>query len=262
LAYNTIHACQSGCVLFRRELANEKNCPKCGKPRYKDQVRKKFPVKVLRYFPIISRVQRMFRSPAISELLLWHKENRGDREGGDNLVKYPCDSKAWRHFHENVDPTFGIDARNIHFAPAADGLNPFKQTRSTWTTWLVILLNYNLPPWLCTKKFFVMLALLIVGKESVTSEVFDVYIKPLVEELLQLWYGIPAYDITKEWGQRCFTLHAVMMWTIHDFPGCATVGGFFHQGYAACPQCGPTLSAEHSQELGKQTYGGTRRWLP
>jgi hypothetical protein len=262
LAYNTIHACQSGCVLFRGEHANETKCPKCDKPRYKDQERKKFPVKILRHFPIIPRLQRMYRSPIISQLLLWHSENRSDREGGDNMVRHPCDSKAWRHFHDNVDPSFGDDARNIHFALAADGVNPFKQTRSTWSTWPVTLLNYNLPPWLCTNFFFVLLALLIPGKESVTSEVFDVYMEPLVEEILQLWYGISAYDVTKELGQQTFTLRAVLMWTIHDFPGYATVGGFSHQGYAACPWCGPNLSAEHSLELGKQTYAGTRRWLP
>jgi hypothetical protein len=178
------------------------------------------------------------------------------------LVRHPCDSKAWRHFHDNIDPTFGDDVRNIHFAMAADGVNPFKQTRSTWLTWPVTLLNYNLPPWLCTKKFFLLLALLIPGKESVTSEVFDVYIEPLVEEILQLWYGITAYDITKEPMQRTFTLRAVLLWTIYDFPGYGTVGGFSHQGYAACPWCGPDLTADHSMELGKQTYGGTRRWLP
>jgi hypothetical protein len=152
-------------VLFRGELANETNYPKYVKPRYKDQVGKKFPMKVLRHFPIIPHVQRMFRSPAISELLLWHMENKSNREGGDNLVRHPCDPKAWWHFHENVDSTFGIGARNIHFALAADGVNPFKQIRSTWSTRLVTLLNYNLPPWLCTKKFFVMLAFLIHGKD-------------------------------------------------------------------------------------------------
>jgi hypothetical protein len=99
-------------------------------------------------------------------------------------VRHPCDSKAWHHFHSNVDATFAEDPRNAHFAIAADGINPFKQTRSTWSTWLVTLLNYNLPPWLCTKKFFMLLFLLIPGKESVTLEVFDVYLEPVVEELL------------------------------------------------------------------------------
>jgi hypothetical protein len=32
----------------------------------------------------------------------------------------------------------------------------------------------------------------------VTSEHFDVYMAPLVEELLQLWNGVPAFDITQE----------------------------------------------------------------
>jgi hypothetical protein len=167
------------------------------------------------------------------------------------MIRHPCDSKAWRHFHENVDPDFGREPRNIHFALAADGVNPFKQTQSTWSTWLVTLLNYNLPPWLCTKNFFVLLAPLIPGNESVTSKVFDVYLEPLVEELLQLWQDVSAYDIRKEHGLRRFILRAVFMWTIHDFPGYATVGGFSHQGYAACPWCGPHLGAEHSIELGK-----------
>jgi hypothetical protein len=244
LAYTSIHACESRCVLFRGEYANETTCPKCGSSRFKDQERKKFPVKVLRHFPVIPRLQRLFRSPTISRLMRWHSENRSDRDRGDNLVRHPCDSKAWRHFHDNVDPTFREDARNVHFALATDGMNPFKQTRSTWSMWPVMLLNYNLPPWLCTKKFFVLLALLIPGKESVTSEVFDVYLEPLIEELLQLWYGIPAYDITKEPTLQTFTLRAVLLWTIHDFLGYGTMGGFSHQGYAACPWCGPDLGAD------------------
>lgn len=223
--------------------------------------RRRYPVKVLRHFPIIPRLQRFFRSPRIAELMIWHAENKSDKEGGDQLVRHPCDSKAWRHFHENVDTTFGEDPRNTHLVLAADGVNPFKQNRSTWSTWPVILLNYNIPPWLSTKKFFMILTLLIPGPQSVTSKVFDVYLQPLVEELQVLWIGVPGYDITKAVGEKNFNLRAVLMWTIHDFPGYGTVGGFAHQGYAACPWCGPELGADYSTELGKCTYGGTRRWL-
>jgi hypothetical protein len=97
-----------------------------------------------------------------------------------------------------------------------------------------MLLNYNLPPWLSTKKFFVMLCLLIPGKQSVTSECFDVYLEPLVEELLELWSCVLAFDITKEEGLRNFKLRAMLIWTIHDFLGYGTVGGFAHQGFVAC----------------------------
>ena len=160
-----------------------------------------------------------------------------------------------------MDPSFAGDARNVHFALAADGVKPYKQNRSSWSTWPVVLLNYNLPPWLSTKKFFIMLALLIPGRESVTSDVFDVYLEPLVEELLELWTGVPTHDVSKDVGSRSFQLRAMLLWTIHDFPGYGTVGGFVHQGYAACPWLCEDLGAEHSTELGKQTYGGTRHWL-
>ena len=100
-------------------------------------------------------------------------------------MRHSCDSKAWCHFHENVDPTFNADNPwHAYFALAANGVNPFKQNRSSWSTWLVLLLNYNVPPWLCTKKFFVLQTLLIPRRESVTSEVFDVYLEPVVDELL------------------------------------------------------------------------------
>jgi hypothetical protein len=127
--------------------------------------------------------------------------------------------------------------------------------------WPVLLLNYNLPPWLCTKKFFIMLALLILGKQSVKLENFDVFMEPLVKELLELWEGVPAYDILKDVGSREFILRGVLLWTIHDYPGYGTVGGFAHHGYAGCPYCDPQLGAELSTELGKQFYGGTRRSL-
>jgi hypothetical protein len=108
-----------------------------------------------------------------------------------------------------------------------------------------VLLNYNLPPWLSTKKFFLMLCLLILSKQSVTSKCFDVYMEPLVEELLELWSSVSIFDITEEEGLLNFTLQAMLIWTIHDFPW-----------------CGEVLGAEHSTELGKQTYGGCHRWLP
>ena len=258
LSYNSIHACDKGCVLFRGEHAEAMQFPQSLGLRFKDEERKRFPVKVLRHFPIIPRLQRMFHSPNILKLMLWHSENKSDRDGGDGLVRQPCDSKAWHHFHDHVDPTFGNNAQNTHFALAADGVNPFKQNRSTWSTWPVVLLNYNLRPWLSTKKFFV----LIPGKQSVTSDVFDVYLEPVVEELLELWEGVEAYDVTRKIGDRAFRLRAMLLWTIHDFLGYRTVGGFAHQVFAACPSCGCNLGAEHFVELGKQTYTGTRRCLP
>lgn len=80
-----------------------------------------------------------------------------------------------------------------------------------------------------------------------------------MKKLLQLWEEVPAYDITKEVTARAFKLRAMLLWTIHDFLGYRVVGGFAHQGFAACPWCGAELGTQHSVELGKQTFYGTRR---
>jgi hypothetical protein len=50
LNYNTIHACQGGCVLFRGQYEGATHCPKCKKPRYKDEANKRRPWKVFDTF--------------------------------------------------------------------------------------------------------------------------------------------------------------------------------------------------------------------
>jgi hypothetical protein len=46
---------------------------------------------------------------------------------------------------------FAKDARNIRLGLASDGFNPFGMQNVTYTTWPVILIPYNLPPWLLEK---------------------------------------------------------------------------------------------------------------
>lgn len=93
-----------------------------------------------------------------------------------------------------------------------------------------------------------------------TTKVFDVNLDSLVEELLELWEGVVAQDMSKDVRSRSFQLYAMLLWTIHDFLSYGTVGGFSHQGYLACPWCGVDLDAEHSVELGKETYSGIHQW--
>ena len=47
----------------------------------------------------------------------------------------------------------------------------------------------------------------------------NVYIEPVIDELLNLWNGITMYDVSRPIGQRKFQLHAMVVWTIHDSPG-------------------------------------------
>jgi hypothetical protein len=67
MPYEQIHACQNGCVLFRKEHAEATHCPKCKSSRYLEvdsvdgQKRQlQIPVKILRYLPFIPRIQRLY----------------------------------------------------------------------------------------------------------------------------------------------------------------------------------------------------------
>jgi hypothetical protein len=105
-------------------------------------------MKVLYHFPIILKFQRLFKTPIMSELMLWHSQN----SSLDSLMRHPCDSKAWKHIHKKFLNCVA-NPRNVHLAFIADGVNPCKLTQSTWCTWPVMLLNYNVPPWLTSKIF-------------------------------------------------------------------------------------------------------------
>jgi hypothetical protein len=70
LTYDVIDTCLGGCILYRNEHSDLTSCPKtgCGKSRYMEGSIV-IPTRVIRFFPFIPRVLRMYRSPAIVDLL-------------------------------------------------------------------------------------------------------------------------------------------------------------------------------------------------
>ena len=259
LRYDAIDACRNGCILFRREYAELEECPICKACRFKRVGLSSVPVKVLRHFPLVPRLRRMFSTPQLASMMTWHADNISS----DGKMRGPYDSRQWEYVRQN-HAEFEADSRNIHLGMCADGLNPHSQKRSTYSLCPVLLLNYNIPPWLTIKKFFIMLSLLIPGPEAVTAETFDVFLGPLLEELIELWKdGVMCNDAATWRGEARFNLRAILMWCIHDFPAYAMMAGTSNKGYCACPICGPDTPSRYSQHLSKVVYGGShRRWLP
>ena len=56
-----------------------------------------------------------------------------------------------------------------------------------------------------------------LGKYQV--KYMNVYIEPLIVELLKLWIGITMYNISRPINQKQFQFHGILAWTIHDTPG-------------------------------------------
>jgi hypothetical protein len=220
LSYEKIHVCPNECILYWRDWAHANVCPKCGLSRWKvnsDDVegRKKIPEKVLRWFPLKARLQRLFMSSKTASFMTWHENSRTK----DGLMRHPADSFAWKDFDRRY-PNFSCDPRNVRLGLASDGFNPFKTMTISHSTWPIVLIPYNLPPWMCMKQPNFILSLLIPGPKGPGNNI-DVYMQPLMEELNELWeIGIKTFDACKK---ETFQMRAAIMWTINDFPAYANL---------------------------------------
>ncbi|CAN6573356.1 unnamed protein product [Malus baccata var. baccata] len=74
----------------------------------------------------------------------------------------------------------------------------------------------------------------VCGPRSPGKEI-DVYMRPLIDELNELWeVGTPTYDA---YSNQSFTIKAVVLWTISDFPAYGMLSEWSTHGYKACPHC-------------------------
>nr|GEY74529.1 hypothetical protein [Tanacetum cinerariifolium] len=84
LGYESIHACVNDCFLFRSEDHKDKQfCLVCNTSRWKDSNTpgKKVPKKVLHYFPIIPRLQRLYKSSHTTKKTTWHATRKCMKPG-------------------------------------------------------------------------------------------------------------------------------------------------------------------------------------
>jgi hypothetical protein len=157
----------------------------------------------------------------------------------------------------NVD--FASDSRNVRLGLSSDGFNPFRTMSISHSTWPVLTVAYNLPPWLCMKPEFTMLSLLIPGPQSPGNNI-DVYLQPLIEELKVLWeYGVETYDASRN---HTFQMRAALLWTISDYPAYAMLSGWSTKGKLACPCCNYNTSSTYLKHSRKMCYMDHRTFLP
>ena len=248
LMYKSIHACPNNCCLLRGEAKKDlKECPDCKAPRYKQVGDIKVLLKVLQYFPLIPRLKQMFATPLQASLQIWHIKNRSI----DGLVHHVADSRQWEEAHK-INPGFSAEHRNLRLDLATNGVNPFSIKHSTWSTWPILIFNYNIPPWMTTKCHFIILSMVIPDPQSVTNVHFDVFMEPLIEKLLELWeVGVETVDTNAYRGSSNFNLRAILLWTMHDFPAYGIESGLVTKGFLGCPVCGPNTISRRSIALAK-----------
>ncbi|CAH9139648.1 unnamed protein product [Cuscuta epithymum] len=196
--YKKIDACPNDCMLYWKEHEKDTCCYVCGALRWIETTEVNFEentkahkvsAKILRHFPLIPRLQRLFMCSKTATSLRWHEEERVK----DGKLRHPADGEAWRDFDKRY-PEFSMDSRNIRLGLASDGFNPFRTMSLSHSIWPVVLLPYNFPPWWCMQADHAILSLLIPGPQSPGYNI-DVYLQPLIEELKVLWdFGVETYD--------------------------------------------------------------------
>ena len=60
-------------------------------------------------------------------------------------------------------PGFLEDLNNLILGGSSDGFSPWRTMKNVYSMWPVVLVNYNIPPWLTIKKEHIMLVVLIPG---------------------------------------------------------------------------------------------------
>ncbi|KAL3497594.1 hypothetical protein ACH5RR_040326 [Cinchona calisaya] len=100
--------------------------------------------------------------------------------------------------------------------------------------------------------------MLIDGPKSPGQRI-DVYLQPLIEELLELWnHGLLTFDAS---SNQMFKLHTSLLWTINGFPAYAMLSGWSTRGEFACPICGDKTPSQWLKHCRKHCYMGHRRFL-
>jgi hypothetical protein len=158
LEVEKIHACKNDCNRYHGPRYKDlEKCPIFGLDRFNHRKdggddknrnrnrRKGGTKKVFWYFPIIPRLKRWFANKK-SELSRWHKEKH---KQDVRMIRHPADATQWRNI-DSRNPEFAIDPRNILIAMSTDGINAFLNS-NTHSTWPIMLMILNLPPWLCKK---------------------------------------------------------------------------------------------------------------
>jgi hypothetical protein len=194
-----------------------------------DMMKRKIATLVMWYLPVIDHLKHVFSNPRDAELVCWHSEKRREN---DEEIRHPADGTQWKMFDLQY-PEFLAESRNMRFALSTDGMNPFGENRTVHNTWPVILVMYNIPIWLCHKRKYLMLSILIQGPKQADIDI-DVFLEALMEDMMKLWNeGVRIWD---QYQHEYFTLKAIIFVCIHDAPRGFTVSGQT-KGKSRCPVC-------------------------
>jgi len=135
---------------------------------------------VLWYFFIIPTFKHLFANANDAKDLTWHADGRNC----DGMIYHLPNSTQWKKINL-LYPEFGKEARNLRLGLATDRMNLFGSLSTQYSSWPTLLVIYNLSPWLCMKRKYMMLFMMIFGPRQPRNDI-NVCLGPLIEDLTYL----------------------------------------------------------------------------
>lgn len=131
--------------------------------------------KVMWYLPIIPRFKRWFVNVNHVNYIRWHIDERIC----DGKISHVVDSLQWNKI-DLLFSDFDHEPRNLRLGLVIDGMNLFDNLSTNHTSWLVLLVIYNISLWLCMKRKYMMLSMMITGPRQPKNNIY-VYLSPLIK---------------------------------------------------------------------------------
>jgi len=268
LEQKSIECCKNSCCAFDGAYRDEKKCPFCQANRYLDKAE----TRAANYFhpiPITPRLQALFsnRDKVIEMRYHVEEDQRHDSDDSEQLVLN--DIFDGRHYQtlqgeyvrlsdpeEVLEHRFFSDSRDIALGLSLDGFTFYedlgrKESKNTYNSWALILINYNLPPDQRTLQKNIIFLCFIPGPGQPKD--LNSFLVSLVEELTHLARGIPnTYD-----ADTCtfFCLHAYLIIVFGDMPAIVKAMCMKgHNGMSCCRICS-IIGQKHTKATAMQQGG-------
>lgn len=146
---------------------------------------------------------------------------------------------------QTQEHTYFSDPRDVALGISLDGVTYFN--RRQHSVWPVILVNYNLPPRVRTRRDRIICYGVIPG----TVKNLDSYLVPLQDELGELAKGVSTLD---PWAEKLFWLHVYLILGFGDYPGISKLTRMKgHNGLHPCRFC---------EIIGVRVEGGKVYYVP
>jgi hypothetical protein len=124
-------------------------------------------------------------------------------------------------------------------------MNPF-MNNSKHSTWSIVLMIFNLPPWLHNKQKYIMMSGFISGPQQSGNDI-DIYFKPLVKDLKRMWYN----DEVQVWDKHkheYFGLKSILFVTVSDSPAAHNLFRQSKKVGCECPHCFRETNSQYLSE--------------